>query len=246
MNTPLNRMVSRRHALSLMVAGIVVPRMANAQIVCANCSTFYQQLIGYAKDAQKYVTQLEQYRTQLQSYINMVTNTIQLPMQIWSSVQGDIMQVQALSNAGSLLSGNSGSLIQRLQSAGAYANQVGNLANIGNQFTMYQNAIGNNLSQLGRTLGIQQGQESNNAALLSALQAHSQNAQGQMQAIQAGNELAHQQATQLLQIQATLSTTAQMQATKIAADADRSALEDTAMQQFAQPPTISTTGGERF
>lgn len=243
---PLNRLVSRRHTLSLMVAGMVLPRMADAQIVYANCSTFVQQLISYAKEAGQYVTQLEQYKTQLQSYINMITNTLSLPQQIWSSVEGDIMQVQALSNAGSLLSGNSGSLIQRLQNAGAYANQVDNLTNIGSQFTMYQTAIGNNLAQMGKALGIQQGQEQSNAALLTALQAHSQNAQGQMQAIQAGNELAHQQATQLLQIQATLSTTAQMQATKIAADADRSALEDTAMQNFAQPPTISVTGGEKF
>jgi type IV secretion system protein TrbJ len=246
MNTSLNRLVSRRRALALMVAGIVLPRMADGQIVCANCSTFIQQLVSYAKEAGQYVTQLEQYKTQLQSYINMITNTLSLPMQIWSSVEGDIMQVQALSNAGSLLSGNSGSLIQRLQSAGAYADQGGNLTNIGNQFTMYQTAIGNNLSQMGKALGIQQGQEQNNAALLTALQAHSQNAQGQMQAIQAGNELAHQQATQLLQIQSTLSVTARMQATKIAADSDRAALGDAAIQHFNSAPIVSTSGYKEY
>ena len=186
-----------------------------------NCSTMVTQLLQYAKDAQSMATQLQQYQTQLQQYTNMVTNTVALPQQVWSTVQSDIMRVQALSNASSLLSGNSGSLITRLQNASSYANQVGSLANIPGQITGYQQTIGNNLSTMGKTLGLQQGQEASNAALLASLQQHSQSAAGQMQAIQAGNELAHQQATQLLQIQATLSGTAQMQATQMAVNADR-------------------------
>jgi type IV secretion system protein TrbJ len=154
--------------------------------------------------------------------------------------------VQALSNAASLLSGNSGSLISRLQNASAYANRAGSLANIPSQITGYQQTIGNNLSTMGKTLGLQQGQEASNAALLASLQAHSQSAVGQMQAVQAGNELAHQQATQLLQIQATLTSTAQMQATQMAVDADRKAVEDAAMQHFAQPSTIVTTGYQQW
>ena len=38
----------------------------------------------------------------------MVTNTVALPQEVWGTVQSDIMRVQALSNAASLLSGNSG------------------------------------------------------------------------------------------------------------------------------------------
>ena len=194
------------------------------------------QLQQYAKDAQSLATQLQQYQTQLQQYTNMVTNTVAMPQEIWSTAQCDIMRVQALSNAASLLSGNSGSLISRLQNASAYANQAGSLANIPGQITGYQQTIGNNLSTMGQTLGLQQGQEASNAALLAALQQHSQSAAGQMQAIQAGNELAHQQATQLLQIQATLSSTAQMQATQMAVDADRNATSDAAMQHFNSAP----------
>ena len=72
-------------------------------------------------------TQLQQYQTRLQQYANMVTNTAALPPEVWGAVQSDIMQVQALSNAASLLSGNSGSMISRLQSASAYANQASSL-----------------------------------------------------------------------------------------------------------------------
>ena len=144
-------------------------------------------------------------RRSLQQYANMVTNTVALPQQIWGTVQSDIMRCRALSNAASLLSGNAGSIVTRLQSASGYANQAASLGNIAGQFTTWQQTIGNNLNTLGRTLGLQQSQQQNQAAILPAtLQQHSQRAQGQMQAIQAGNELADANAAQLAQIQATL------------------------------------------
>jgi P-type conjugative transfer protein TrbJ len=99
---------------------------------------------------------------------------------------------------------------------------------------------------MGKTLGMQQGMETNNAALLATLQQHSQSAAGQMQAIQAGNELAHAQATQLMQIQATLSATAQMQATQMAVDADRTATNDAELQHFNAAPQVATGGHQQW
>jgi P-type conjugative transfer protein TrbJ len=206
----------------------------------------WTQLLQYAKEAQSMATQLQQYQTQLEQYANMVTNTVALPQEIWGTVQSDIMQVQALSNAASLLSGNSGSMISRLQSASAYANQVASLGNIAGQVSTWQQTIGNNLSTIRRTLGLQQSQQQNQAAILQALQQHSQSAQGQMQAIQAGNELAGANAAQLAQIQATLTATAQMQASDAAVAADRRATEDAAMLHFAQPPSVATTGYQQW
>ena len=228
---------------------IALPREAAAQLpvtdVAGNAQWVQQtltQIKTLAQEAESYGTQLLQYQTQLQQYANMVTNTVALPQEVWGTVQSDIMRVQALSNAASLLSGNFGSLISRLQNASAYSSQAGSIAAIPNQITGYQQTIGINLSTMGKMLGIQQGMETNNAALLATLQQHAQSAAGQMQAIQAGNELAHAQAAQLMQIQATLSGTAQMQATQMAVNADRNATQDAAMLHFAQPSTITTTG----
>jgi type IV secretion system protein TrbJ len=245
---PICRGLALASSVSLAAwVGVAAPPPAHAQFatVCVNCSTMATQLLQYAKDAQSMATQLQQYQTQLQQ-ANMVTNTVAIPQEMWSTVQGDILRVQALSNAASLLSGNSGSLISRLQNASVYANQAGSLTNIPGQITGYQQTIGNNLSTMGKTLGLQQGQEASNVALLASLQQHSQSAAGQMQALQAGNELAHQQATQLLQIQATLSGTAQMQATQMAVDADRKATNDAAMQHFNSAPPVATTGYQQW
>jgi P-type conjugative transfer protein TrbJ len=226
------------------LAGAATPRPAKAQwaVNCVNCSTMWTQLLQYAKEAQSLATQLQQYETQLQQYANMITNTVALPQEIWGTVQSDIMRVQSLSNAASLLSGNAGSIITRLQSASTYASHAASLGDIASQFTTWQQTIGNNLSTLGGTLGLQESQQQNETAILQALQQHSQSAQGQMQAIQAGNELAGANAAELAQIEATLVSTAQMQATGMAVQADRQASEDTAMLHFATPQLLPTTG----
>ena len=226
------------------VAAFVASHPAQAQLAvhCVDCSTMWTQLLEYGKQAQQLETQLQQYETQLQQYANMVTNTVALPRQIWGTVQGDIMQVRSLSDAASLLSGNAGSIVTRLQSASGYASQAANLGNIAGQFTTWQQTIGNNVNTLGRTLGLQQDQQASNATVLTTLESHSQSAQGQMQAIQAGNELAHANAAQLQQIQATLTATAQMQATGMALDADRRASEDAAMLHFSTLQPIQTSG----
>ena len=118
--------------------------------------------------------------------------------------------------------------------------------NVANQFSTWQQTIGNNLSTMGRTLGLQQSQQQNQAAIIQALQRHSQSAQGQMQAIQAGNELAGANAAQLAQIHATLIATAQMQASNTAVAADRRATEDAALLHFAPPQPVATTGYQRW
>jgi P-type conjugative transfer protein TrbJ len=239
-----NRLSRRRLLAGGAAAVLLAPSYASAQlaVVCPTCDQFFTQLFQYAKEAAGYATQLQQYATQLQQYQTMVTNTVALPMQAWGTVQGDIMQVRNISNMASVLTGNSGSILQRLQSASGYSSQLGNIANMPNQFATWQQTIGNNLNTLGRTLGLQQGQEASDAQLLAVLRAHSQSAAGQMQAIQAGNELAGANAAQLMQIQATLAATAQMQAGQYAVDADRRALGDAALAQFNAPPRVPVTG----
>jgi P-type conjugative transfer protein TrbJ len=223
---------------------LIQPPPADALIVeCANCSSITEQLLSDARQAQQYVTQLQQYQTQLQQYANMVQNTVALPMSLWSQVQNDIMQVRSLTNAASLLTGSSGSILSRLQNAQGYANQASFLPqNIGSQFTMWQQTLGNASNSLGRTLGVQQGQEQNYTALQAAINQHSQTATGQMQAIQAGNELASLTSTQLNQIQTTVTAAAQEQATRDIVAADRQAMQDAQWEQFVAAPPLATTG----
>ena len=228
---------------------LLTPDYSDAQVVvaCPTCSSLYEELISDAKQAQQYATQLSQYQTQLSQYANMIQNTVALPQSAWTNAQADIMQIRNLTNAASLLTGNSGSMLTRLQSASSYANQASFLPqNIGTQFTMWNQTLGNAGTSLGRTLGVQQGQENNYTALQAAIQVHSQTAAGQMQAIQAGNELASLTNTQLNQIQTTLTAAAQDQATRNLVTDDQQAAQEAAMLQYSQYRPVATTGSEGF
>jgi len=227
---------------------LIQPGHSGAVIVeCANCSQFAEQLISDAKQAAQYTLQLQQKATQLQQYANQIQNTVALPMSVWASVQSDIIQVRSLANAASLLTGNSGSILTRLQSAQGYVNQASFLPqNIGSQFTMWQQTIGNANNAFARTMGVQQGQEQNYAVLQAAINQHSQTATGQMQAIQAGNELASLTSTQLNQIQTTLTAAGQEAATRDVVAADRQGVEDAAALRFSQYQPVPMTGSQGF
>lgn len=248
MNRCSNRLAFAAGTALLVLVGVGAPRPAQAQwaVSCVNCASSWTQLLQYGDQARQLATQLQERATQLQQYANMVQNTVALPQQVWSMVQGDIMQVRNLSNAASLLSGNAGGIATRLSTGTSYANQAANLANLGGRYGIWQQTIGNNVTTLGRTLGIQDSQQQSNAALIERMQAQSGSATGQMQAIQAGNQLAAATAGQLMQVQATLSATAQMQATNMAVAADRRAAEDAAMRYFNRPQTLPTTGGRAW
>ena len=241
-------MISRRSVLLASVlafgAAVAAPRPAAAAwpVTCLNCSSMFNQLMEYAKQLEQYRTQLLSYSTQLNQYRNMVQNTVSLPMQAWSDVQGDIAQIKALSDASTLLSGNSGDILSRLNSATGYANRVSNLANMPDQILGWQRQFKTASESFANTLGLQQHQAGDTASLLRRLQSHSEGADGQMRALQVGNELAAATVGQIMRVQATISATAQYQAQRDIVDADRTALRDAAMVDFLAGKAPATTG----
>jgi len=236
-------------AVAISFVSIPNPRPAQA-IECENCSTFVQQLVDYAQQAKTYLVEFQQLQTQLQQYANMVQNSIAIPMEMFSQVQSDLAQVQQLSNAASVLTGNSGSIVSRLSSVGSFGNEVSsvgtNLGNLPQQFSMWQTTLGNSAKQLGTTLGLQQSQLTNNAAIMQAVQQHSQAAAGQLQAIQAGNEMAAANGAVMNQMAETMIALSQHITTTDVVAADRRSQEDAAMLHFTTSSPIPTTGQPGF
>jgi P-type conjugative transfer protein TrbJ len=254
-STPLSQRTEGAVMKRFLLAGIaalpfLLPALrADAQVAtyCVNCSSLANQLISDAKQAQQYLTEVSQLQTQFRQYQNMVTNSVALPMEVFAGVQADINQVRNLANIANLLSGNSGTILSRLQTAGAYTGSAAFLpSNMSNQFTQWQQTEGNAASSLGRTLGVQQSQQQGYTTLQTTIQQHSQTAAGQMQAIQAGVEMSALTNTQLQQIQATDLAAAQEVATRDMISADRQAAQDAQVQQFLAPPDQPLTGYARY
>src|SRR3954454_13869409 len=93
-------------------------------IVCANCSTIWQQLMEYAQQVYSNGVQLQQYRTQILQYMNMVQNTATLSQHLWNFVTSDIQQIKTLANIGALFSRNAVDITSKLASITAAATQV--------------------------------------------------------------------------------------------------------------------------
>jgi P-type conjugative transfer protein TrbJ len=230
-----------------LLAGFYEPAEAQGAVVCTNCSTVVNQLWSDAEQAIQYAKQLDQYITQLQQYANQITNTISLPRQIYANVQGDITQIRGIINAADLLAGNSGTIINRLSTAGAYLHQAAYLpANIGAQFTMWQTTIANANKTLGKALDGQQTMQTGYAGIQALLEGDSTGAAGQKQAIQASIEASHIVSTQLNQIQASIVAVAQSQATRDDIRAERQAVYDSSLIEFFDVAPLPTTGAQRF
>jgi type IV secretion system protein TrbJ len=238
-------------ASAVIVSLIAMPYPTPAHAIeCENCSTIVQQLLDSAQQAKTYLVEFQQLQTQLEQYASMVRNSIAIPMEMFSQVQSDLAQVQQLSNAASLLTGNSGSIISRLSSVGSFGGELSsvgtNLGNLPQQFSMWQTTLGNSAKQLGTALGLQQSQLTNNAAIMQAVQQHSQTAAGQLQAIQAGNEMAAANGAVMNQMAETMIALSQHITTTDVVAADRQSSEDAAMLHFSTWTDESITGGKKW
>jgi P-type conjugative transfer protein TrbJ len=237
--------------VALSVAGPNVrPVHAQLAVTCPTCSSAVEQLVADAKSAQGVATQIQSYSTQLAQYKNELQNSLQIPMQLYSEVTGTLQQIQSLTNAASLLSGGSGSIISRLQSASGYVDQAGNALtnaeNIGAQMQQWQSVLGNSARSLGQTINSAQTALKTNAASMTQAQADSQRAAGMVQAIQAGTEAAAANG-QILQLMAQSNIAlAQQISTAQEVTADRRAQEDAAMLQFTGGGDIATTGSRSW
>jgi P-type conjugative transfer protein TrbJ len=218
------------------VLAVACAQPAPAVVVeCPLCSKEITGLMSYARQAEQLANEVSQLKTQMAQYSNMVTNTVSLPTQIWSDVSNTVSQVRGLANSASLLTGSSGGILNRMNAVSSFGYQaMSTPENITRQFGTWRQNTGNAASSLGKVLGVQQAQEQQYAVLQERIQQHSQSAEGQKQAIQAGNELLALTSTQLNQIQATISAQSQMLATQAINDADRQALYDYNLTQMTK------------
>src|SRR3954466_7811896 len=191
------RIARRSLLLGLFSASVIALTAKPARaIFCANCSTIVQQMMEYAQQVYSISVQLQQYQTQIQQYQNMVQNTVSLPIHLWSNVTNDIMQIKNLSNIGALLAGNAGSITGQLAAFDSAASQVLSLPYMVDKYNAWAQMAGQNITTMQMAMGAAQSQMGSDAAMLSTIQMQSQSATGQVQVLQAANEMASLQISQ--------------------------------------------------
>lgn len=92
-------------ALLAIVLGVgfgSAPRPAHAQFVCANCSTWLQQLLEYAEQLLQYAKQIEQYQLQIDQYRNQVKNTMTIGRVTFDNALATVRGIEQVMNNPSL------------------------------------------------------------------------------------------------------------------------------------------------
>lgn len=199
-----------------------------------------QQALSYAKQAQSYITQLEQWKLEIQ-------NTIQVPLQAYNQITGMASQLQSLTSAASLLTGNSGGIIARMSSLEGYADRLSSLGygaeNMTTQFSQWQQQLAGNAKTLGNVISAAQTQLASQASVTMTAQGSVATAAGQLQALQALGEVAASNNATLTTLSGVLVASAQAaQSDRLVAE-DRQALSDAAVKQMLAPDAAAQAPG---
>lgn len=249
----------RKQFISLVVAATfaaIAPTTQAGSVAGFGGSTELTQLANnielaqaYLQQVQSYATQLQQFQTQIQQYQNMVTNTLNIPNQVWGAVQNDLMGVANVVRQGQALAysaQNIGTQFQNTFKGFTYPQGF----NFKTEYRNWSKATLDGIKGAFEASKMQADQFATEEGILVGLRSQSQSAQGQMQALQVGAQIAEQQVQQLQKLRQLMMVQMQAQNSYLAAQeqkdaASRMALDD--FFKFTDPRQGSTNfrGGSR-
>lgn len=232
-----------------LVAGHLIagPAIAGIPVFVDGGVNTANTIIATMEDVAQTLKQIEEYGTQLQQYQNQLQNTMAPVSYIWDQAQDTINNLMRATDTLNYYKNQLGSLdayIGKFQDV-AYYRSSPCFTNAGctpaERSAMEDNRRLASESQkkandaLFKGLDQQQTNLQNDAATLRSLQSAAQGASGQVQAIGYANQLASQQANQLLQIRSLLIAQQNAVATKMQGDSDLDAKQQAAHTSSAEP-----------
>lgn len=217
----------------------------HAGIPVIDAANVVQTTISAVNNVQAVAKQIEQYKTQLQQYENMLQNTVAPVAYIWDQANSTInklLQAQDTLNYYKNQTGSLDSYLKRYQDINYYRSSPcfnSNVSCTAEEIAALRNADKNNSEArkkandaVFKALDQQQESLQNDANRLVNLQSQASGAKGQMEAIQAANQLASAQTNQLLQIRSLLVAQQNAAVTLAQAQADKEAQQAAASEAF--------------
>jgi type IV secretion system protein TrbJ len=224
-----------KKTISAMAVVLAVSSPVHAGVPVVDGVNLPQNIMTAMESVSQTLTQIQQFSTQLQQYENMLQNSLAPAAYIWDQAQSTITNLQRATDTLNYYKTQLGSLdnyLAKFQDVSYYRSAAcfsrdgctaaqraaleANAATSSQALKKAHDAMFQGLDQ-------QQQNLNNDAAQLQRLQSQAQGASGQMQAIGFANQLASNQANQLLQIRALLIAQQNALATRANADADKEA-----------------------
>ena len=227
--------------VSIMAVETVCPAPAHAGVP-GLFATEFTQILNYVELAGQLEQQVLMVENQLNQLLDMAKHGITITDQLFGTVTSDISTLRQIVNTGQALSYTLSNMdgTFRLRFPG-YSTST----NYGQSYqTWSQTSLDSTLGAL-KAAGVQNNQFDSDEALLDTLKSQSQSAVGRMQAIEVGNQIAENQAEQLMKLRqlmmADMQSKSAYQSATVQADATKQANSD---QFFGQ--TQVTSDGVTF
>lgn len=196
-------------------------------------STELTQLANNIELVQSYLQQVQSYATQLQQYQNMVTNTLNIPNQLWGAVQADLQGVASVVQQGQALAYSAQNIGTQFQNTfKGFSYPAG--FNFKTAYQDWSRATLDGLKGAFEAAKMQADSFATEEGVLQGLRNQSQSAQGQMQAIQVGSQIAEQQVQQLQKLRQLMMVQMQAQNSYMAAQEQKDAARTQAQEDFLQ------------
>jgi len=244
MRNMFNKAGASALALSVVVGAgfLLTPTKSQAFVIyCTNCSTVFSQATQVAKEIETAVNTAQQLQTEISQYQNMLQQGLSLPNSVFSRLTNDIQQVQALYQRSTALAGNMANFDQQFrQQFKGYDTFLNNNNTDPSYLTNYYKDWSQQGLDSMRTAMEVSGQNVNQIsqedATLSQIMNRSASAQGRLQAIQAGNEIAAQQVQQMQKLRQMMDAQIQSQSMWYAQNVQRRAVNDASAATWSAPP----------
>ncbi len=200
--------------------------------------------LSYTKQLQQYATQLMQYRQQIQQYINqfqsykmMLQNIGKLPQKQWRQFKNSVLKLKKAVEFGQSVSYTAANFDQNFNKTFKGYSQFLNQAKSGhlnftNEYKKMYKSTKDTIQGALKSLNLQEKDLESDEQVMATLQQQSQSAVGQLSAIQAANQIALHQTTQMKKLQKTIMTQANMQAIYIAKKNENDAMKTAARAAF--------------
>jgi P-type conjugative transfer protein TrbJ len=212
--------------VALMAAETVNPVPAYAGVPGV-FATEFTQIMNYVELAGQLEQQVLMVENQLTQIENQIKHGLTIPNQIFGAVASDITNLRRIVNTGESLAYTMSNL------DGAFRLRFPGYASTTNYGQSYQNWSQTSLDSIRGALdaaGFQDQQFNSDESLLQTLQGQSMSAVGRMQAIEVGNQIAENQAEQLMKLRqlmmADMQSKASYQGALVQAEATKQANSD--------------------
>lgn len=211
---------------------ILISSIIGVQEVNAATSTLGYQIVQQGTLLEQYSTQASQLQQQISMLQDAYKNSAGLPIQAWSSAQTYINQLTGIISNASGLSYGSSNVLDQVNATYGNGNSI---------LPDYKTRVGdwnrNILSQVGNILRVYN-QQTNSAMdvqrSMETIMNASQTAQGRMQVLQAGNQIASIAVNELQNLQQVVMAGNQAQLNYIATQTEKQNQKDKAVQGFMQ------------